>query len=83
MKSISEFDLKVLGNTFIPDIFKIKIINKLSIEDIIFHQKKFCPNLGLLDGNYLLKLGLKYHKREILEYFKSLDVDDTVNFSAL
>lgn len=83
MKSISEFDLKVLGNTFIPNIFKIKIINKLSIEDIIFHQKKFCPNLGLLDGNYLLKLGLKYRKREILEYFKSFDVDDTVNFSVL
>ena len=81
MKSISEFDLKILSNIFIPDVFKIKIINKLSIEDIILYQEKICPELS--SGGYLLKLGLKYRKQEILKYFKSFNVDDLVNLFAL
>ena len=83
MNIISETDLNHLTNLFIPNYFKLKIIDKIGLETIIYHFKEISSKITLYDKNKLLTILARYRSNELKQFFKNLDYDNEDNFDLL
>ena len=83
MNIVSETDLNHLTNLFIPNYFKLKIIDKIGLETIIYHFKEISSKITLYDKNKLLTILARYRSNELKQFFKNLDYDNEDNFDLL
>ena len=58
MYNISDIEIKCLKNKFISRFFKLKIFNKLGLENILYNYEDMAEFFDLPNKNYLLELAL-------------------------
>ena len=83
MFNIDKSDLKYLDNLFIPGFLKVKLLDKIGIENVIYNYEEIASKFKIYDKRYLLLLLVIYRRRELKEFFKNFDCTDTSNFDLL
>ncbi len=83
MFNIDKSDLKYLDNLFIPGFLKVKLLDKIGIDNIIYNYEEIASKFKKYDKRYLLLLLVIYRRRELKEFFKNFDCTDTSNFDLL
>ncbi len=83
MFNIDKSDLKYLDNLFIPGFLKVKLLDKIGIDNIIYNYEEIASRFKIYDKRYLLLLLVIYRRRELKEFFKNFDCTDTSNFDLL
>lgn len=76
MYNISEKEIKRLRNQFIPGFFKLKIFNKLGIENILYNYEDMTEVFKLPSKKYLLDLILLYLEEKVASFFKTFTIKD-------
>lgn len=64
MFNIDKSDLKYLDNLFIPGFLKVKLLDKIGIENVIYNYEEIASKFKIYDKRYLLLLLVIYRRRE-------------------